>query len=42
MLKKAIVTIFFSFSYIIPSIALSDHHERAGTCEDTKLQVEYF
>ena len=42
MLKKVIFTIFFSFSYIIPSIVLSDHHERAGTCEDTKLQVEYF
>ena len=42
MLKNVIVAIFFSYSYFIPSIVFSDHHECAGTCEDTKLQVEYF
>jgi hypothetical protein len=42
MLKKAIFAIFFSFIYFIPGISFSDHHERAGTCEDTKLQVDYF
>ena len=42
MLKNVIIAVFFSFSYFIPSIAFSNHHERAGTCEDTKLQVEYF
>ena len=42
MLKNVIIAVFFSYSYFIPSIVFSDHHERAGTCEDTKLQVEYF
>ena len=42
MLKKAIFAIFFSLIYFIPGISFSDHHERAGTCEDTKLQVDYF